>query len=137
MLLSARMLVDVASVNSYEPADSVRLTENDTVDVYFQLIDKSLDLPSQGFWPSGRRFVPAANATLQVTAQSIDGAKTIVRYASQPYSQDGSIWRLSILATDQVKGTYAFQLNLVEAGRSTRGVVQQAISVESLTQSFC
>jgi hypothetical protein len=137
MLLSARMLVDVASVNSYQPADTARLTENDTVDVFFQLIDKSLDLPNQGFWPSGRRYMPATGATLKVTAQSIDGAKTVVRFASQPYPQDPSIWRLSLLATDQVRGTYAFQLELTEGGKVTRGVVQQAISVESLTQSFC
>ncbi len=137
MLLSARMLVDVASVNNYQPTDTVRLTEDDTVDVYFQIIDKALDLPNQGFWPAGRRFMPTLGATLQVVAQSIDGAKTLTRFASQPYTQDPSIWRLSILASDHVKGTYAFQLTLTEGGRVTRGVVQQAISVESLTQSFC
>lgn len=137
MLLSARPLVDVTTVNSFEFATTIQATEGDTIDLYFQLLDKSLDLPTEGFMPSGRRFVPATGATLQVVLQSIDGAKTITRYAQQPFSQDQSIWRLPILSTDSAKGTYSLQLTLTEGTKVTRGVAHQFVSFASVTEAFC
>lgn len=137
MLLSGRMLNDVANVNSFEPVETLKATENDTIDVYFQLVDKSLDTPQQGFYPSGRRYMPAAGATLQVVMQSIDGAKTLTRFAVQPFTQDPSIWRLPVLSSDKIKGTYNLQLTLTEGGKVTRGVIQQAVAFASLTEAFC
>lgn len=137
MLLSARMLKDVATVNSFEYTQTVQATEGDAVDVYFQLIDKSLDLATEGFSPAGRRYMPSQGATLQVTLQSIDQSKTVVRYATQPFTQDASIFKLSIMATDQLAGGFTMQLALNQGGSVTRGNVQQAVSMQSLTQAFC
>ena len=129
MLLSARPLKDVTSVNSFEPATELEWTEGDTVDVYFQLIDSQLDKPEQGFSPAGRRYVPAAGATLSCVLENIDDAKQLTRLATQPFANDGSIWKLSILGTDVIRGTPQLRLTLTEAGKVTRGIAKLCIKI--------
>jgi hypothetical protein len=131
MLLQARMLTDVQSVNSfrYSPQNQVQWTVGDTLYVYFQLIDASLDRSMEGFNPAGRRYVPASGATLSVVIGSLDLAKQVTRAASQPYFQDPSIWRVSILATDTIKGTSPLKLTLTEGTKVTTGQTQNALLI--------
>lgn len=132
------MLKDVASVNSFESDTSLAWTEGDELDIYFQLVDSSLDKHEQGFNPGGRRYVPAASSTLQVTVESVDDAKVITRYATQPFAQDGSIWKFSVYAADTIRGSPQVRLTLTEpidqnTNRVTRGVVKGALKVSSQT----
>ena len=131
MLLSARLLQDVNSVNSFRPAQAAILTEGDACSVYFQLVDMSVDRAIEGFNPPGRRYVPAASATLMVTVDSLNLAKQLVRAATQPFAQDPSIWLLSIMATDKVRGSAPLKLTLTEVvsnvTRITTGQLQNAI----------
>lgn len=131
MLLSARMLNDVNSVNSWENADSIQFTKGDVVDIYFVTIDASLDTASENFLPPGRRYVPAAGATLQVVIESIDDAKKITRYASQPFANDLSIWKVSILSSDIIEGTANLRLTLTETSKVTRGLLRNALRIQS------
>jgi len=133
MLLSARMLLDAQNVNSFEYARVVEFTQGDTLTAYFQLIDASQDKASQGFVPPGRRFMPAPGALLTCTVENLDSAKQIVRMASQPFAQDPSIWALSILPTDTVKGTSNLRLSLNEGGKLTSGVLVDAFRIFSQT----
>lgn len=130
MLLSALMLKDVQSVNSYEPDTELSWTEGDSLDVYFQLIDASLDRATQGFWPEGRRYVPAAGATLSCVIENIDDGKKITRQAVQPFPNDGSIWRLSVLSSDTIRGTPQLRLTLTEGSKITRGLVRLALKIQ-------
>lgn len=116
MKLSLRFLNDVASVNSFEPADSFEFFAGDNQTLYFQLVDISLDRPEHGFNPAGRRYMPPATSTLQVTLSNIDDAKKIVRMATQPFPLDPSIWAITILPSDPVKGTVGLKLVLTEPG---------------------
>jgi hypothetical protein len=131
MLLSARMLQDVASVNSYELTEEVEFTQGDTVDIYFQLVDASLDKAVKGFVPSGRRYVPAAGATLSVKLDNIDDNIQVTRAASQPFANDSSIWKVSVLSTDRIIGTCAMVLTLTEAGKVTRGRIEAVVLIRS------
>lgn len=133
MLLSARFLNDVANVNSFEHADVAEFTEGDPASVYFVLIDASLDKAIDGFMPSGRRYVPIAGATLQCTVESIDDDKQIVRFATQPFPQDGSIWRLDFLATDKIRGTANLRFKLTEGSIVRSGIVINGLRIHSLT----
>lgn len=133
MLLSARFLNDVANVNSFEYALVAEFTEGDPASVYFQLIDASLDKAIDGFVPSGRRYVPAAGATLQVTVESIDDAKEIVRLATQPFASDGSIWKVDFLATDKIRGTANMRLRLTEGAVVRTGLVKSGLRIHSTT----
>lgn len=129
MLLSARMLNNVASVNAFDWAENVEFTQGDQVDVYFQLIDASLDKAVKGYVPAGRRYMPAAGATLSVTIANIDDAVQIVRSASQPFANDPSIWKVSVLNSDKIVGTCALVLVLNESGKKTYGRLEAAVLV--------
>lgn len=131
MLLSARMLDSVGSVNNFDYVDQVSFTQGDTVDVYFQLIDVTQDKVAQQFKPAGRRYMPTAGAVLQVTLDNIDDDVKIVRAASQPYALDPSIWKVSLLATDSIRGTVNLGLRLSEGARVTTGRAEAAISIAS------
>ncbi len=143
MLLSARILTGVASVNVFTYTDSARFTEGDTVDLYFQLVD--MEVERDAYQAKGRRYIPADEATpvVSVSFGSIDNAKKIARTAIQPFAGDSSIWKVSFLATDVVRGTMDMRITLTETisinpdvTRVTRGVVRQAISVEAQNTSF-
>ncbi len=130
MLLSARILDSVGSVNDFNYVDQAGFTEGDVARVFFQLIDATKDSVLQQFKPAGRRFCPAASATLSVRLDNIDDAKQLTREAVQPYATlDASIWYVDVLATDKVRGTVDLVLTLTEGSKVTRGRVPAAISV--------
>lgn len=133
MLLSARILRDCVSVNSFEYADSAQFTQGDTVDVYFQLIDSSLDTASENFIPAGRRYMPASGATLSVVVENIDDAKKITRTATQPFVNDSSIWKLSLISSDTISGTANLRLTLTEGPKVTRGLLKNAFRIQGNT----
>jgi hypothetical protein len=132
MLLTARMLDNVVDVNTWEYAESLKLTEGDAPAIYFQLIDASKDRSSQGYYPSGRRYCPATGATLNVTLDNIDDDRIITRAATQ-HTTDKSIWYITTLTADALKGTINLKLTLTEGTKITYGFLSNAISVESLT----
>lgn len=122
MILSCLPLSDVCDVNSWSfsvPAN-VEFSVGDTVDVYFQLVDKS---------KGNRRFMPAVGATLMCVIGNIDDAKKTQRLATQPFPLDPSIWMLQVLATDPVKGTQNLTLTLNEGGKITHGLVKNLFRV--------
>lgn len=123
------MLKDVANVNVWEPDTSLSWTEGDQLTIYFQLIDASVDKPDQGFNPPGRRYVPANGATLSVTLENIDQAKQLTRFAVQPFAGDNSIWSLSIMSTDAIRGSPQMRLTLTEGAVVTRGLAKCAIQI--------
>lgn len=138
MLLSARMLNAVAGVNSFEIVDSARFSQGDTVTIYFQLVDSSLDTSSRGFSPSGRRYIPATGATLQVILTNIDDAVQVVRYATVAYpADDRSIWSVSVLSSDKIAGTADMVLKLTEGGVITNGRLIAALRIDGITGACC
>jgi hypothetical protein len=124
------MLNAVASVNAYEVAQQVQFTQGDTVDIYFQLIDATLD-PSPKFIPSGRRYMPVAGALLTVKLDNIDDDVAVTRSATQPFANDPSIWKVTVVSTDKIVGTCALVLTLMEAGRVTRGRTEAAVEISA------
>ncbi len=133
MLLTARPLINVANVNTWEYADQVKFTQGDQVLVYFQLIDAikdtSLKMP-------GKRYVAASGATLIATVNSIDINKTYAKVATQPFPGDLSIWQIQILASDQCVGTLTIKLALLESGLTTHGVIKNVLSIDPQSASF-
>jgi hypothetical protein len=128
MLLSARMLDQVGSVNIFSYVEQFQFTEGDAFRVYFQLTDAATDRATQGFNPSGRRYMPVSGATLQITLDNIDDAKKVTRAAVQAFpTSDPSIWYLDILSTDAVRGTVNMLLQLTEAGKVLRGRLNNAL----------
>lgn len=124
------MLDGVASVNSFNYVERFEFTEGDTARLYFQLIDASQDRTAQGWKPTGRRYMPAVGATLQVSLDNIDDDKKVTRAAVQAYpTSDPSIWYVNVLATDKVRGTVNLLLQLTESGIVKFGRLDAAASV--------
>lgn len=132
MLLSARILENVSSVNAFDYAETAALTEGDTPTIFFQLIDLARDRADKGFVPAGRRYVPAVGATLQVTLDHIDSSRKSVKTAVQPFATDPSIWSFTVGSSDKLRGTVNLVLQLTEGLKVTKGVVQGAVSVYAL-----
>ena len=133
MLLSARVLKNLTTVNSFEYDDTIQWMEGDSLTLYFQLIDAELDLSAKGWNPSGRRYVPPATTTLTVVLENIDTGKTITRVATQPFTGDLSIWSIPILATDKARGAPQLRLILAEPTKTIRGVVKGLFRIQSAT----
>ena len=127
MYLSLRPLNAVANVNTFSYSNAFQFTEGDGPALYFQLVDLSLDMPSQGFSPSGRRYCPATGATLQCVVNSLNNSNVVTRFATQPFTNDSSIWMLQLQATDAVRGTADIQLVLTEGTKVTRGIGSRVI----------
>jgi len=133
MVLSARFLNDVTSKNSFEYAQVGEFTQGDTVSVYFQLVDSTLDIATHGFVPAGRRYIPDAGATLQVVVDSINDGKKITRTATNPFPDDRSIWKLDFIASDTITGTASMQLTLTEGLIVRRGLIKNGLRIASPT----
>lgn len=126
MKLSARILTDVQSVNSFTYNTEQGAWKGDSIFVYFQLVDMDKNLAQYGFNPSGLRYNPPATSTVTVTFLNIDSAKQFSRQAVQPFPQDASIWRVSILATDPVDATQQLKFQVLEPGSIQRTFVLNA-----------
>lgn len=114
MKLQVLPLIDVQGVNDFVYASQIEMTQGDATDVYFQLVDGEKNLSQHGYNPPGLRYLPQAGATLQVTFINIDDASKVVRFATQPYAQDQSIWKISLLSTDPIAGTVNLKFVLTE-----------------------
>jgi len=134
MLLSALFLVDVGSVNIFRESSYCQISEGDSSTIYLQLRDTSVNTAQEGYKPTGRRYMPAAGASLKVYIDnSLDGGKVVTKSASQPYATDTSIWSFVIQATDAISGTKNVRLELNEGGKITRGIIQGGIRAQSVT----
>lgn len=129
MLLSARVLEDVSTVNNFKVAADIEWTEGDPVTFYIQLIDASVDTAKCGYNPPGRRYMPAAGATLTVVLENIDDSKEVTKTATNPFATDTSIWAISILSSNTIRGTPQMRLTLTEDTVVRRGVVKNAIRI--------
>ena len=137
MLLSAQVLVDVGSANQYRVAQQARMTQGDPLRMYFRLVDASLDLAVEDFRPPGRRYCPAAGATLLVVLDNIDEAVRVERSATAAFpTQDTSIWYVDLLADDSVAGTVGMALTLTEGAVVRRGRLQAALLVDAQRGGF-
>lgn len=127
MLLSAKMLNNVSSVNSYEVATQTAFTEGDLPVIYFKLIDSQSKV---------ERYVPATGATLSITLKNVDTLKTVTKVATNPFVGDTSIWAVQFGSTDHVKGTINLQITLTEGSVVTRGLVSAAILVQPFNSAY-
>jgi len=127
MKLGIRPLVSVASVNIFSYSQQLELNAGNAATFYFQLFDMDQDKASQGFDPAGKRYIPAAGATLAITFTNIDSAREFTRSATQPFAQDGSIWAVPLLATDPISGTVDIKGVLTESGATKSFLVHAAV----------
>lgn len=118
MLLSLRFLLDVGNVNQFRFTQQIEFSADDSQNLYFQLVDLSVDRADESYNPPGRRYVPAATSTLSVEFLSVECQKVVIRSAVQPFTQDPSIWMVPILGSDPLQGTIIMKVKLQEPTRT-------------------
>ena len=136
MRLNAKILKNVADVNNWQYANQASIQEGQVNEIYLQLVDydkvpgsdKSTALPD-----SPLRYMPQAGASL--TAR-IPSAQDFEVNASQPYANDTSIWKISLLST-QIPKSGNFKLKLTEGGADKQILVKNAIAVDLLNVGSC
>lgn len=134
MLLSARLLNNVSNVNSFDVSLQTKFTEGDSQTIFIQLIDLNKDPEAKPL--SGKRFVPATGATLNVVFKSNDTSKTVTKIATNPFPGDLSIFSFSVLPVDNLKGSWSILLALSQGGVVTNGRVDNAILIQPITGAY-
>ena len=127
--LYCRFLDNVAGVNSYDPKAQLQFSEGGSRPIYLQLVNRSQDTDDQGFSPPGRRYVPQAGATLQVSLLNLDQAVQVTKAAIQPFAGDASIWKIDSYPSDKLRGTVSLRLALTEGSDTTYALVQAGLLV--------
>lgn len=134
MILGARLLTSVVSVNFFDFTTQVEAAGGDAFDVYFQFIDKEQHTSSEGYSPSGNRYMPTPGASVVTTVLNLDGARQFSRVATQPFAQDPSIWKVSFLSTDPLDGTGSFKVVLTEGGVARTVYLQAALRIDNIRE---
>ncbi len=102
MRFAINILNSGASLNSFKAVPFVEINRGETFDLFFQLIDKD----------QGLRYIPATGATLKVEIARLPEAfgtvsnirqindYSVRRFASNPFPEDKSIFKLSLTTTE-------------------------------------
>ena len=133
MFLDGTMLSNVQSVNSFLRANQVSVRVGNPGTLYLQLTDGD-QTDMNGY---SLRYTPAAGATMTITVDNISGSNNLInRAASQPYTQDPSVWSVTILSTDVLRNGNLYG-TLTEGAVVRTFVIENALSVQSSNQEFC
>lgn len=113
MSLSVQILTHVSDVNSFASATQIEMSAGEARDLYFRFVDTE---KRESVYDQTRlRYVPSGvTNAVTVTLQNIDDAKKYVRYGTNPFAGDTSIWKISLLATDLLAGTVSLKVVLAE-----------------------
>jgi hypothetical protein len=124
MKLQITVLDDVVGVNDFHYVTEVQSTVGDACELFFQLSDATKNLSQFGYNPSGLRYLPPADSTLQCVFLNINTRRQFSRFATQPFAQDPSIWKVPVLATDPVSGTVSMKFILTEPNGVAGGITR-------------
>lgn len=129
MKLSIKILKNVANVNTYQFAPQWNISEGSSHTLYFQFVDKLKD---------DLRYLSQATVidSVKVIFLNIDEAYEIEKTAVQAFSDDKSIWRIT-LNSDEVPNSGAIKVAITEDGQEKKFRVEQAIVVELLDAGSC
>jgi len=132
VFLTARLMKNVVDVNHFQYTTQWNLREGNPATIYFQLADgEQLNAQSEPL-----RYMPESGATVSATFSSVVSGNVVNKIAVQPFSQDTSIWKITINATDTIaQGNFVF--TLTEGSVVRTASVMNGIVVESSSPSFC
>lgn len=131
MMLSAKMLKNVDSLNAWASTEQWVVRNNEgvgeNVSLYFQLVD--LDRESI-------RYIASTGATMQVTFPNLDDSLVITVNASNPFPEDRSIWKVDLLST-QMPSSGNVKFSITESGNTKTFSAFNAIQVQKVNSECC
>lgn len=133
MRLGAKLLNNSATLNQFNYVDSIKIAQNETVDIFVQLVDQD---------QNGLRYVPAIGSSVQfqigrspLAFPDPGGSRTvedfsISRAMINPFPLDSSIWKVTILPTETATMiSSGIRLVLTENGIYKIATINQAIKM--------
>lgn len=131
MQLSAKLIKNLDSINSWQHADNWNISRDgalgEPATLAFQIVDLDRD---------GIRYIPSNAATMELTFPALDDDAVITKTATVAYSDDRSIWTVSLLATDLPQaGVVRFALT--DGGVTRRWSVTGALRVQKVNAGGC
>lgn len=146
MRLSAKILKNIASVNQWEFADSAHVQEGQTNSFYFQLVDLDMtpvEGDSENLPEHPMRFLPQGSViAVEITFPALrnesddTGIEEFTVAASQPFSDDKSIWRID-LSSSQTPRSGNFKGKLTIDGSDQFFIVINALKTSQLEVGSC
>jgi len=136
MKLGLAMLDTIPALNSLKYLNQISITQGETVDIYFQLIDQdSKDQKNQ--W--GTRYMPALGATMQVIIKSVNDANTLTKSATMVFpSDDRSIWKVSLTVAETANmAGVNMQVTLTEGSNIKIASAKNVLSVSNVNTFQC
>lgn len=122
MVIKAIFLDNVKDINSFEQKEQIELFEGQISSIHIMLqTDK------------GIRYIPQGIHTLSVNFPSIDGNQNTDINGTQPYTDDKSIFKVSIPTSLRPK-TGSIVITLTEDGNDKKILVNQGLTVHLLNQ---
>jgi len=142
MRLSAKILKNVNSVNSWQYASQCFMQEGQANELYIQLVDLDLSTPvSPEKSPANPehpiRYISQAT-TVSISAK-FDALETDSQFSitgTQPFADDKSIFKFSLTAS-QVPNSGNLLITLTEDGANKNFVIRSAVNVEVLNIGSC
>lgn len=128
MKLSTKFLKNVTDVNNFQYISQWDISEGSSQKLYFQIIDKMKE--------NIRYMTQATVFNVTVTFLSIDESNEIIKTATQPFSDDKSIWYIELDVTE-IPNSGAVKFSITEDGTEKKWKVDQAIVVELLESGGC
>lgn len=126
MKLSVKALKNVDSVNAFQYSNQMEAFQGQPNDLYFQLFDEH----------RGIRYIPAAGSSLTVKFDNVNSEQIINKTASNPFSQDGSIFKVSLTSVEEI-GSGGLSFILTENGVNKPFHVNQIVIFNSLNVGGC
>jgi hypothetical protein len=115
MKLAIRPLRDVCGVNDFIYGTQIEATKGDAFDFYFQLVDLEKNLGQHAYSPPGLRVIPGDGSMVTLNIWNCDKAKRFARQATNPFPQDTSIWKITLLDTDPLDCSVNFKVVLLDS----------------------
>jgi hypothetical protein len=114
MRLTFKFLNNVKDFNTFDEVSELTIVEGTPQYLYIQLaqiFDEHMSPDEHKL-----RYIPVdVAATLSIEFNNIDSSKNLSRIATNPFSQDKSIWRINILASDIIQSD-SITVKLTESG---------------------
>lgn len=131
MQLSSKLVKNLESVNSWAYTDSWTIgrdgSSGEAATFAFQIVDLDRE---------GIRYVPSAQATLEIIFPSLNNETVLTKVASFPYADDRSLWTVSLLSTD-LPQSGVVRFSLTDGGVTRRWSVTQALRVNKVNGGSC
>ena len=142
MRLSGKILKNVVDVNHWRHSSQAFVAEGQINYIYVQLVDldqstKSTNEQSDAFPQFPIRYLSQSTVmSVRANFLNIDEESSYEINASQPFSEDRSIWKFT-LNRDQIPAAGNLKITVREDGHDRTFVIRQAIHVDLIDQGGC